>query len=59
MGPEYLLGRMHYVGKNRFLAAFSLRDAGTTQTSRHLGLGSPAVLTLVYNIQQVCRVLEK
>jgi hypothetical protein len=57
--PEYLLGRMQYVGKIRFLAAFSLCDAGTTQTSRHLGLGSPAVLTLVYNMPQLCCVLEK
>lgn len=58
MGPESLLGRIQYVGKIRVLTAFSLCDAGTTQTSRHLGLSSPAVLTLVYNMPQVCCVLE-
>jgi len=56
VGPEYLLGRMQYVGTIRVLTAFSVRDVVTTQTSRHLGLGSPALITLVYNLPQVCCV---
>jgi len=49
---------MQYVGTILALTAFSVRDAGITQTPRHLGLGSPAVLTLVYNLPQVRCVSE-
>jgi branched-subunit amino acid transport protein len=58
VGPEYLLGCMQFVGTIRVLTAFPVRDVVTTQTSRHLGLGSPTLLTLVYNLPQVCCVSE-
>ena len=54
----YLLRRMQYVGTILVLTAFSVRDSGTTQTPRHLGLGSPVVLKSVYNLPQGHCVLE-
>ena len=57
VGPEYLLKRMQYLGTTHVLTAFTFYNALTKRTSCHLCLVSPAMLTLVRNLSQMCCVL--